>query len=727
MGDRPTDIDLSGDDPRQPRRPNLNTDLPSPRTGEAPPALSPLDAVAWQYRLLARRFEEPADNGRRISRIRHSDVAKEMANRPDYFRCLSSAGSNGSDGAMSDVPELPEDSSPAGQKGDLVSGGDGKDRPMSFYPVFGNAGKDERHGRPLSTPFETPNEHMEAEEEKPKSAAQDYFGIPRASSPEPVDRKKVNLHTASPLMMPSLTNSVDSVQSMPAPPPPRTLTNGSTRSQRSLAPPKSPAYPKSPRSMQSIRSVPQDSGDEDGSLNGIHAISLDRKFSESSGMSRSRPQSPFSPYMHPIPRSPSTMSDYSMNGSQRRNFSRPMSSSGFKSDLDRKPSLDSRSSFDTRPSTDLPHRQPSTASGSIHPSSAPPSRQMSEDNVGTPFATPLPFPEPADDENPDFRPSTSYTYTKFTLPRGRTVERNSRGTRDSWIQRQFRWDSAVPVDLEPPKIRERTNSEGVAFQPPPQRLASPALSERAPHDRRERMGRERATSSAKKRSRSVPRTIEKANALHKATPSVKTQATDSTERTIKAVPLHERSLSAELTPDEHLEIGIETHSNGELNKSTYHLRLAAKAGLPTGMLLYALACRHGWGMRPNQEEGVMWLRKAIDSAGLEVADVEATLASNTPKSDPVAELQERKKRKAQFALAVYELGISYMNGWGCQKDKPLAVSCFEMAGNWGDCDALAEAAFCYMQGSGCKKDPKKAAALYRKAAECGMSMAGNSW
>ena len=94
---------------------------------------------------------------------------------------------------------------------------------------------------------------------------------------------------------------------------------------------------------------------------------------------------------------------------------------------------------------------------------------------------------------------------------------------------------------------------------------------------------------------------------------------------------------------------------------------------------------------------------------------------------PIAELQERKKRKAQFALAVYELGISYMNGWGCPKDKPLAVSCFEMAGNWGDCDALAEAAYCYAQGSGCKKDMKKAAALYRKAAEGGMSMAGNSW
>ena len=232
------------------------------------------------------------------------------------------------------------------------------------------------------------------------------------------------------------------------------------------------------------------------------------------------------------------------------------------------------------------------------------------------------------------------------------------------------------------------------------------------------------------RSRSAePRTVQKAAALHKSTPSIRTHNTDSTDRTIKAsIPLHERSPSAELTAEEHLEIGIQTHSNGELNKSTYHLRIAAREGSPTGMLLYALACRHGWGMRPNQEEGVRWLKHAIDSAGLEVADVEQTLgAATTTKGDPVSDAMERKKRKAQFALAIYELGISYMNGWGCPKDKPLAVRCYEVAGSWGDCDALAEAGYCYTQGVGCKKDLKKAASLYRQAAEGGMSMAGNSW
>ncbi|RXG47850.1 hypothetical protein VDGE_04255 [Verticillium dahliae] len=88
---------------------------------------------------------------------------------------------------------------------------------------------------------------------------------------------------------------------------------------------------------------------------------------------------------------------------------------------------------------------------------------------------------------------------------------------------------------------------------------------------------------------------------------------------------------------------------------------------------------------------------------------------------------DRKTRKAQFALAVYELGVSHMNGWGIEQDKVLALRCFEIAGSWGDLDALAEAGYCYAQGVGCKKDLKKAAKFYREAESKGMSMVGNSW
>ena len=834
MGPRPTHLNLSNNDdgssdqpdwPQQPPpRPFFQYgDLPSPRTGEVPPALSPLDAIAMHSRMLAKRFEDSEQKGRRLSRLQHADVAKELANRPGYFRNAS----NGSE--MSDVPEEVSPTSP--QRGELttLAKEDEKFRPKSHYPMLGNIGapgKSERPGTALSTAYEekemekegpTPyQEFYDASEGQGKQGQrqqreQDYFGIavPRASSPEPVDPKTVHVQAASPIAMPSLTSSMDSVQSTQ----PRTLTNGSTRSQRSLAPPKSPAYPpKSPRSMHSIRSVPPDSDNEDASVNGSYAVSSSRKFSGSSNMSR--PQSPFSPFTQPMHRSPSMTSEYSMNGSQRRtNFSRPLSSGSNRLPMEQRPSFDSRSSFETGRSVD---RQASAASESVHLSSGAPSRQPSGDEAQTPFATPgqietpgqafggqegyfdVPVAAPA---VPD--PNKSYTYSKTSLPRGRAVDRNSRGKRDSWIQKQFTWDDASPAEYElaipeesgsRPVTANASESSTAASAPPvpkaASRPASPMRSRTASKERTaepidthiekpfaqdqrpgssnssrsgrklqkersqspfrkpwvsrppssgserggERTGRSRAFSSANRsHSADTRNTFEKSSALHKSSPSIKTHNTDSTDKTIKASnnkPLHERSGSAELSPDEHLDIGIAAHSAGHLSKSTYHLRLAAHAGLPTAMLLYALACRHGWGMRPNQADGVAWLRKAIDGSGLEVADIEATLTSTTTAhpNNPVAEAQERKKRKAQFALAVYELGISYMNGWGCPRDRPLAVQCYEVAGNWGDGDALAEAGFCYAQGVGVRKDLRKAAGLYRRAErEGGMSMAGNSW
>jgi TPR repeat protein len=178
----------------------------------------------------------------------------------------------------------------------------------------------------------------------------------------------------------------------------------------------------------------------------------------------------------------------------------------------------------------------------------------------------------------------------------------------------------------------------------------------------------------------------------------------------------------ELSAETHLQLGIEMHESGSLQESTYHLRLAANAGLPTAMLLYALACRHGWGMKVNAEEGVAWLQKAVDSSQLEVAEDEDLI-----KSGQTLNLAERKSHKAQFALSVYELGVSYMNGWGVEQDRPLALRCFEIAGNWGDPDALAEAGYCYLEGVGCKKDTKRSASLYRRAEAKGITVAGNSW
>ncbi|KAK5124250.1 hypothetical protein LTR85_001953 [Meristemomyces frigidus] len=755
MARRPAHLNFNNDLSGTPQPPKMNfhMDLPSPRAGEVPPALSPLDAFALHSRILAQQFQQESQNGRRISRLPHVAVAKEMANRPDYFRSVS-GGSEGTMSTMSEVPEVQEELSPTSNVGGLTVRGSERDRPMSHYPMLGHASKPSRSS-PAATPY------YDAEESQTKSTTQDYFGmgVPRASSPEPVDPRFVNVEGPSPPTMPSLTHSMDSVSSSQL----GTATNGSTHSQRSqrsergLLPPKSPGFPKSPRSMQSIRSVPQDSGDEDGSsYNSAYATSASRKFSGSSNMSR--PHSPFSPYMAPVHRSPSMTSEYSVNGYQgppqppkaQFNFSRPRSSGGQSiASVQMRPSTDSRPSLDNRPSTDIPYRHARGASNSTAPSSYrtnPSTRQNSADDVRTPanvhFDTP--GPETAEAVGGDYftaaptsapNATPSYIYTKYALPRGRTTtERNSADTRNSWIHNQFTWDEQkappppmkdlpVPVATDAAVFhqREREDSDASAFSAPVRPTSSTGStgSERISGMWLSSKSRPALGSAVRSQSANPDSRFQKPY-IHRSSPSVNTESTD---RTIKAaVPLHQRATSVELTAEEHLELGIQSHSAGDLTKSTYHLRLAARAGLPTAMLLYALACRHGWGMRPNQEEGVMWLRKAIEGSGLEVMDLESAVSTASQ-----ATKQSSMVGKAQFALAIYELGISYMNGWGCAKDKPLALRCYEVAGSWGDCDALAEAGFCYTQGVGCRKDLKKAAGLYRRAAEGGMSMAGNSW
>ncbi len=210
-----------------------------------------------------------------------------------------------------------------------------------------------------------------------------------------------------------------------------------------------------------------------------------------------------------------------------------------------------------------------------------------------------------------------------------------------------------------------------------------------------------------------PRTSEKDETVSSADSA-------STLRPQTATAVATQTLSTALTADDHVTKGIELHEAGSLNESTYHLRIAAKQNNPTGMLLYALACRHGWGMRPNQQEGVRWLRKAVDSVGLEMLE-----NPDAPGASKAKELQ--KAYRAQFALSIYELGVSHLNGWGIEQDKSLALRCFEIAGQWGDVDAMAEAGFCYAEGVGCKKDMKKAARFYREAESKGMNMVGNSW
>ena len=714
MARRPGNLDLSGTNkapsPLTSPRGRFHIDLPSPRVGEIPPALSPLDMFAQQSRMLAKRFEDSQQKGRRLSRLNHLEIADELARRPTYFRSISgvsqqSEQSQQSQQSQESTPEPEQRPAVEASKSNLmlnVGSTSNSARPVSHYPRFGSTGSDnvddeKRFMKESDIYFAASQDNQPVE---------NYFGfqVPRAASPEPYESRTARGEPFSGL--PSLTGSVDSVTSSQI----RTNTEDSTASrtvEKALIPPWSPHSPRSKKSGVSIRSV-NENGDDKANLEPRNVSDL-RKMSQESAISR--PTSPLTPDAYPTCHSPSMGSARSVDlGHFQRpsfNFSRPLSSAGNTPQLSEgRPSLASKPSYESRPSFEFPQRQSSidrARSPLGMTTDSPPAQTDNSTRIS--IEEPPALPNAASDwsengEEDSKAGAPSYIYSKYSLPRGRTVERGSLGDRSSWLAHQFKYDQPLAESSPNTPYMTLNDDDEQQFRQP------------FAHNPRSMSADGHAPSTPKKSS-------------HQPTPSSPSVISHSTDRTIRSHTRNSPSADiVNMSAEEHLEKGIECHSSGSLSKSTYHLRLAARAGHPTGMLLYALACRHGWGMRPNQQEGVQWLKRAVDGSSLDVMS-DSALGGPLMQNDNPSKAD--KARKAQFALAIYELGISYMNGWGISKDKSLALRCFEIAGNWGDCDALAEAGFCYTQGVGCKKDLKKGAGLYRRAADMGMSMAGNSW
>ncbi|KAK3395972.1 hypothetical protein B0T20DRAFT_359190 [Sordaria brevicollis] len=702
---RPEQLDIRSKSAMSVSRP-----LRSPRlhvAGEAPPELSPLDAFAMQSRLLAKQLEESARQGRRMSRLPPltTDSPLIVQGRSEYFRSLSQ--DSGSDEAYT-----PQHNVGLGLRHEVDE--DVDNRPKSMHP---------RMSRIPPTPIESsvpvparPNFDALNRQFSNESVEGEIFlgiGARREESPQPLDR--------SPEAERRSASAMGSRESMArSPPPAPTLTRAMTSPDHiqkqgsfehsGLLPPR-PLFPKR---SSSIMSSPLESTDEDGL--GSLGTSFHSQHSQVSQTSRkmSTSSSIRSPLGH-SQRSPSIASDISMIQKPSFNFSRPMSRA-------------------ETPSFEFPARQPSSDSHA--------SFVLVDNEAHTPVSM-------NGDGFPDPDGNHSFHNVQFTLPRGKSVrraedERPEVGT----PLRQVTTNEQPPL----PNPNELHPRSPVSGQPPPSPSSSvgPRLSE--DHARQAQVERSKvslevprsastrqpspeaigrlSSDSALERVRPSTSPTPDSNQNKAATPTSTTApsfaATNDTAATLKATRSLGQSTGphtmAEMTAEEHVTKAVALHEKGALQESTWHLRHAAKQNHPTGMLLYALACRHGWGMRPNQREGVEWLRKAATSVNLELQQDD-----DKTKEGKSVDKVEHKARKAQFALALYELGVSHMNGWGIEQDKVLALRCFEIAGSWGDVDALAEAGFCYAQGIGCKKNLKKSAKYYREAEAKGMSMVGNSW
>ena len=708
--------------------------LPSPRIahydGEIPPQMSPLDAFAAQSRLLAKQLDESKRDGRRVSRLPPLTIANSLANTGYLSSRSRSTGEV--------TPERDAGPKDGEQPGNTPEVEDPDFRPKSFYPRMSGIPRSDKV--PENLPGISPrNQAFKTPDFRSPFVAKDYFELPQGQSSEPVTSIR---NSPESMEQPPWVKSQRSFDSHP--PQLRTdmqrgLSTDSTTSPRgqnnnALAPPMSPKV----RHAASIKSIPADSSDDELSAStGGSSISQHRKLSSSSGLSAAH--SPLSPFTQGHGRSPSQTSEFSVGGSHLArptyNFSRPLSRGGRPSiDVRREPSFDSRPSmdarrppsFDSRPSMDSQSRQPSAdrrpamnmmrqASADSQQSQQSQQFTFTDDGMQTPMSTDN--EQSFDPNNSQDAPAPSYIYAKFSLPRGRMLQRDSKTLENDQVP-LFEWSqpaiqSNVTTARQPARGRGHT-------EPSPNGGGRPSIGtdetlEPSPIQPSQTWPNGPQTPSSDQSRSAHPRPAP--NPIMKETPSESSASTRSGS-TIKSRPRRAVVNSMDLSAEDHLAKGIESHERGDVKESTYHFRLAAKQNLPTAMLLYALACRHGWGMRPNPQEAVQWLRKAADSASLEIAD---------EKDANPADLLEQKTKRAQFALSIYELGVSHMNGWGIEQDKSLALRCFEIAGNWGDADAMAEAGFCYAQGQGCKKDLKKAAKYYRMAEAKGMSMVGNSW
>ncbi|KAF9579973.1 hypothetical protein BGW38_003555 [Lunasporangiospora selenospora] len=238
--------------------------------------------------------------------------------------------------------------------------------------------------------------------------------------------------------------------------------------------------------------------------------------------------------------------------------------------------------------------------------------------------------------------------------------------------------------------------------------------------------------------------------------------------------------------DDLIQKAIELHEGNQLDEATRHFYMAAQSENPLGQLMYGLSLRHGWGCKPNPREAIIYLQRAAEFAmgelkelgppsrqsaaateqlgkshhsqlvscplpstsekqGQDGKDIQETTTINngaqlarTP-SKSVTNRQGLRRMgsldrgaaivmaRKELVMALYELGMSYLKGWGVSKDKPVAFAYFKVAADLGDPDSQQEAAHCYSEGIGVGKDNFESARYYRMAAAQGAIQMGNSW
>lgn len=138
-----------------------------------------------------------------------------------------------------------------------------------------------------------------------------------------------------------------------------------------------------------------------------------------------------------------------------------------------------------------------------------------------------------------------------------------------------------------------------------------------------------------------------------------------------------------------------------------------------------------WYLLSLESQDVGYLKRAAEGGNVQALNAWGTLQHNAILDDesvPAAKREEilrevfdsfHKAAELKDPNGIYNLGMCYMNGIGCEQDPEMAIQCFKTAAEAGHPDAINNIGGCCREGVIVEQDPVRAARWFKLSADMG--------
>lgn len=136
-----------------------------------------------------------------------------------------------------------------------------------------------------------------------------------------------------------------------------------------------------------------------------------------------------------------------------------------------------------------------------------------------------------------------------------------------------------------------------------------------------------------------------------------------------------------------------------------------------------------WYLLSLETQDMKMLKKAVDGGNVQALNAWGTVMNNTVQRDPNMDDGRRAEtRQAVFEVfkkaaekgdpnGLYNLGMCYMNGIGCEKDYDLGFEAFKAAAEKGHPEAINNIGGCYRDGIVVEQNMEKATRWFKRSAD----------